>query len=515
MRPAIRQVRDPGMAEDIVQGVFMALATKAPSLRAKAAILPAWLLVVTRYAARSALRRRAVRTRHEQKVAIMETASPPTVDSEKLSSMLDEALSRLSSNDRTAIALYYFENHSMRDVGNALAVSEDAAQMRVSRALVRLRKILQHMGIACPTDAFEESMHRCGAVTPPAALLAAVTSSILHPATASSGGSLVAQHLLKGLFMKKVTILAITATITTAVIAAPTVPLVYRSFSSSANGAPPVTLIVQNTHSAAPAAAPAPGAVSVPADSTFSITLPNGISIELLGLMDDSTHQAWAPDGSPLQNPLPMTGEGYVNLNTNPNVIQRGIIWSARLKLPSKLDIVFSGSLNVGNGGATSEESDQNGTMITQLTPVSQSKKTGTIHFDMATGPWQTIVASDGNRAVEGGVNGGGNLTLQPTVNDKNNLSITLIQKNIQPNFYTDYTYRLVARTDTGKEIYPNGSTGNNDQITYTFNNISLDQIETIEFQIRPFDLFVEFQNVSLVPGKHTNVQIDSWQNIN
>src|SRR5580658_9237072 len=93
---AIRQVRDPADAEDIVQGIFMTLSTRASKLHAKAATLPGWLLIAAHYAARNVLRRRARRLRHEQKAAVMQTASSPTVDSEKLFSMLDEALRRLS-----------------------------------------------------------------------------------------------------------------------------------------------------------------------------------------------------------------------------------------------------------------------------------------------------------------------------------------------------------------------------------------------------------------------------------
>jgi len=514
---AIRQVRDPGLAQDVVQGVFMALASKAPSLVTKAATLPGWLLIATRYGARNLLRSRAARMHHEQEATAMKSTSISAVDSEKLFSLLDNALSRLSSVDRTVVALYYFENQSMRDVGNALTVSEDAAQMRVSRALARLRKILTRAGITSSADAIEESLYRQGAIAPPTALVIAVASNVLHPATAASGGSVVAKGILQSLFIKKAAVAAAFTVGVSAAAAIPTVPLVYHLLSGGSNQAPPASPMVTDAYGVAPVATLVPGAVSVPADSTFSITLPNGISIELLGLMDNSTQQSWAPDGSPLPSPLQTaSGTQWINLNANPGVIERGIKWSAHLNLPPKLasDIVFEDNLNVGNGGATNEDSNQNGTMITQLTPVPQSKTTGTIHFDFATGKWQTIVATDGTQTVSGGINGVGNFTLQPAVNDKGNLSVTLIQKNIQPDFYTNYTYWLVARTNNGKLIYPNGSTGNNDRTTFSF-NISLDQIETIEFQIKRFDLFVEFQNVSLYPRKHTNVQIDSWQNIN
>src|SRR2546428_957770 len=46
----------------------------------------------------------------------------------------------LEETNRSAFLLRYLENKSLRDVGEALRASEDAAQNRVSRAVERLRE---------------------------------------------------------------------------------------------------------------------------------------------------------------------------------------------------------------------------------------------------------------------------------------------------------------------------------------------------------------------------------------
>src|SRR2546430_13430286 len=55
-------------------------------------------------------------------------------------SLLDEAIGQLGKDDRHAILLRFFEQRDFRSVGDAMGTKEDAARMRVSRALEKDRK---------------------------------------------------------------------------------------------------------------------------------------------------------------------------------------------------------------------------------------------------------------------------------------------------------------------------------------------------------------------------------------
>jgi hypothetical protein len=101
--------------------------------------------------------------------------------------MLDEAITQLGSENRTAILLRFFEHRDFRSVGEALGSNEDAARMRVNRALEKLHSLLKHRGVTLSVAALG-TMLTAGAVTAaPAGLAVTVSSVALTGAAAGTG----------------------------------------------------------------------------------------------------------------------------------------------------------------------------------------------------------------------------------------------------------------------------------------------------------------------------------------
>ncbi|MDQ6630940.1 MAG: hypothetical protein M3Y82_04180, partial [Verrucomicrobiota bacterium] len=72
----------------------------------------------------------------------------PESDWTPIEPLLDEAMDSLSREDRDALLLRFFENKSLREVGENFGASEDAAQKRVSRAVEQLRQFFTKRGVA-------------------------------------------------------------------------------------------------------------------------------------------------------------------------------------------------------------------------------------------------------------------------------------------------------------------------------------------------------------------------------
>ncbi len=143
---ALRQVGSAALAEEVAQSVFTDLARNALRLKPDT-LLTAWLYQVARRTAIDVVRKESSRQMRER--IALELADMKTNGAEwtQIGPLLDEAMEALPEADRSAILLRYFENRSLREVGQTLGMSEDAAQKRVSRAVERLRGFFSKQGL--------------------------------------------------------------------------------------------------------------------------------------------------------------------------------------------------------------------------------------------------------------------------------------------------------------------------------------------------------------------------------
>ena len=172
---ALRQVHSPQLAEEVAQSVFTDLSRSAKRMK-PGTVLTAWLYQVTRRTAVDVVRRESRRQLREQLAAeLTDMNAHPSLWSQ-IEPLLEEAMESLDPVERTAILLRYFEERSLREVGQTLGTSEDAAQKRVSRAVDRLREFLSQRGVAVGASALVLALSANAVQSAPLGLITAISS---------------------------------------------------------------------------------------------------------------------------------------------------------------------------------------------------------------------------------------------------------------------------------------------------------------------------------------------------
>ncbi|HMC28088.1 MAG TPA: sigma-70 family RNA polymerase sigma factor [Verrucomicrobiae bacterium] len=169
--------RDPHLAEEVAQSVFIILAKKAGKL-GNVKALSAWLYRTTRLAAVQSVRNECRRREREEKFASMDhTVAEPNW--EQIEPHLAEVIDQLGETDRTAIVLRFFESRSLKDVARTLGTGEDAARMRVNRALEKLRRLFVKRGVALPTAILASAISSYSVQAAPAKLATSVATAAI------------------------------------------------------------------------------------------------------------------------------------------------------------------------------------------------------------------------------------------------------------------------------------------------------------------------------------------------
>ena len=168
------------LAADVAQQAFVALAHHARALEKHPAVA-GWLYTTTHHLAAGTLRSERARKLREEAHAMHTSTTAPDADPAwgEIRPHLDELIEQLDDTGRDAVVRRFFSNQSFAEMGAALRVSEDAARMRVERALERLRTLLRRRGVTSTTAALGTLLAALPAgAAAPAGLAVSVTGTV-------------------------------------------------------------------------------------------------------------------------------------------------------------------------------------------------------------------------------------------------------------------------------------------------------------------------------------------------
>ena len=140
---ALRMVRDAHLAQDVTQGVFVALAQNARQLTERP-VLSGWLHRTAQHLAANVVRAEVRRRGREQEAVIMNEllSTSPDATWTDIAPQLDAALGELSETDREVLLLREFEQLSYAEIGSLLDLPLNTVRSRLFRARMALHALL-------------------------------------------------------------------------------------------------------------------------------------------------------------------------------------------------------------------------------------------------------------------------------------------------------------------------------------------------------------------------------------
>lgn len=203
----LRRSGNRQLAEEATQNVLLSLSKKARRLSVLEKSLSGWLHKSSKFEV-SKLQRRESRIKKREQIYATTTMTTLTNDEERhfeqLYPVLDQATDHLRSGDREVIVRRYLDQQSFRRIGDALGISEDAAQKRTTRAFEKLNRIFKRRaGVTISAAALAGGLAQHTAKAAPAKCLA-----IGGEVTSVGFGSIFTTFTITSMNISKITIVS-------------------------------------------------------------------------------------------------------------------------------------------------------------------------------------------------------------------------------------------------------------------------------------------------------------------
>ncbi len=139
---ALRVLKDPGQAEDIMQDIFIQVWRKPDAFASGRGSLGGWLAVVTRNRAIDLLRKRRPSDSVEDVVLISKTNTALEAERNVLMEKVRVVMAELPPDQKTSVELAYFDGMSHTEIAEKTGEPLGTVKTRIRLAMITLRKAL-------------------------------------------------------------------------------------------------------------------------------------------------------------------------------------------------------------------------------------------------------------------------------------------------------------------------------------------------------------------------------------
>lgn len=499
------------LAEDAAQAVFVAMARKAGGLVGRRS-LAGWLFETARFASLDIVKLERRRQKHETEAARMtaqRNSGIPDGKWDEVGPRIEPALDRLPGKYREPILLRFYQGRSHAEIARELAISEAAAEKRVSRAVERLAQLLRaerETGMTAPAVVSLLTAH---AVTPAPATVVGGVAEFVRQSVLKPRVEALTKGILRMATVKKVQAVG---TIAAVVAATCVIGVVVRPYWGG-------TTLAQATETAE--AAPSPLVAEVP----------GGIKIELVGVCDAGAagRPWWKADGTPMEG-APYPGAAGFSGGSMERIVKQAeeegqVVREFALRVTQTPEVAAGEGADVecfvvppaqrggdgyagngGGGGSGAQVSKEVGPVRAVLARLKVEEVGATLRCRVSGGAWVTVLSapaatgSPADSAAKGAAFGAAKESKGWT---------KFTYKTSRP---AAGKWRLVAVDVEGKahkaQIRGSRSFGGPDGTTTEMEawvNLPAEKLKELQFQTRGgSDEWVEFHNVCVDPAKKT-----------
>lgn len=502
-----RVLGDPHDAQDAFQATFLVLARNAGRI-ARPELLGNWLYGVATRTAKKARTGEARRRKHERRgAARTDEESLPDEESRELLAVLHEEIARLPDKYRVPVVLCHLEGMSRQGASAQLRCPENTLGVRLMRARERLRAGLARRGFAVSEYAFVPCLS-LESTSPPVST--ALRESTVRIASGTAKGGATCPEVIsarifalsKGVLLtmsisktKHIVIsLSLAASFATGAILLARQP---AAIAETPTAKPPAP---RRADAQKPLPANAPNHGPKTDQSSWKRSLPNGVTVALLGVTSRSSSLAeglqWTPEGSRIAHSLDVLASGPHRQDEDKKV-RAFVIRVTSPEAPEGVHIEweFPGAIVSDAGRCVYHGKDvPNG--YGAIVQVPRRWSSCTARIGVAAGPWTTAATGRGLEEREKVTFGPHIITFSRALANGQGTSITIggTLKSLDT--------RLVA-LDRGGQLHepidtPSGRERPDRSTMYRF-RIAPDRIQEFRLQTRTYER-VEFRDIPLEP---------------